>query len=739
MKRLIFSLTLLCSLNLFAQDKKSANFTGFYQVEFYPTRKMKIAWENNKLSFELVGQGKTVLELLSGNTYKVVGIPNSTIEFIQDSLGKTIKFVWNHNPFKGVWARVSGTSDTANSVPANIKPYLGKYAVKGNGYQVIQIFAENDHLVSKIPDEVGIPYYPATKNNFIFKYGDYQASYEFVPDKKGIMTRINSSESGPIPCIKIMDTVAGAKKFKHNLAERRGFTLADTLQGTLSSLRSCYDVLFYDLNVTVDIDAKSIRGSNGLRFRAVQDFSELQIDLFANMKIEKILFHNDTLAFTRKFDAVFIRFPQTIKRDARDEIQIFFSGKPQLPDITTLSGGFFWVQDLNGKPWIEVVTQGAGASLWWPCKDHLSDKPDSMHMTVTVPSGLTAISNGQLVGKSELPDKQTRFQWAVHYPMNTYSAVLYIGDYVHVSDVYDDNGIRFPLNYYYLPYNAETARKIIGYVKPMLSFYQKEFGPYPFSGDGYALVESPYGMEHQSAVSVGSYTKPDNQKTFDFIEMQRILWHESAHEWWGNSVTCSDYADFWIHESFASYAEVLCKRNFYGKAAEDSLLLDQPSDNILPIIGYYGVNDFHMGDMYTKGTRMIATLRCVMNNDSLFFNMLRGLQKHFAYQSISTKDVVEFINSITGSDHTYLFDQYLKYPKIPVLNLSLHQTGSGLDVRFQWKADVADFRLPVKVSTGKDSFFINPTTEWKTLHFENTRIEDFHLDQIHEYYNLKME
>ena len=193
--------------------------------------------------------------------------------------------------------------------------------------------------------------------------------------------------------------------------------------------------------------------------------------------------------------------------------------------------------------------------------------------------------------------------------------------------------------------------------------------------------------------------------------MQRTLWHESAHEWWGNSVTCSDYADFWIHESFASYAEVLCKRNFYGEEAGEKYLLDQPSENKEPIIGFYGVNDFHMGDMYTKGTRMIATLRCVMNNDSLFFNMLRGLQKHFAYQSVNTNDVVQFINGITGSDYTYLFDQYLKYPKIPTLNLSLKQSGSGLDIRFQWKADVADFRLPVKVSTGKDAFFIYPTTE----------------------------
>ena len=731
---------LLSNLSLFAQDKKSADFTGLYQVEFYPTRKMKVAWENNKLTFELVGQGKTALDPLNANTYTVVGIPNSTIEFIQDSLGKTIKFVWNHKPFTGVWSRVSRTSDTLNASPDNLKRYIGKYAVKGNGYQVVEILAENDHLVGRNPGEAGILYYPTSKNNFIYKYGDYQATYEFMPDKKGIMTRINSTESGPIPCIKIMDSAIRVKKFKHNLAERKGFTMADTLQGTLASLRSCYDVLFYDLDVTVDPETKSIQGTNGLRFRAMQDFSELQVDLFANMNIEKILFNDNVLTFTRKYDAVFIRFPETIKKETVGEIQIVYSGKPQLPDYSTLSGGFIWGQDKNGKPWIEVVSQGAGASLWWPCKDHLSDKPDSMHISVTIPSGLTAIANGQFVGKIDLPDQQTRFQWAVHYPINTYNAVLYIGDYAHVSDTYDQGGVQFPLNYYCLSYNLDIAKKFVKKVKPMLSLYQKDFGPYPFPRDGYALVESPYGMEHQSAVSIGTFTNPSDQSPLDSVEMQRMLWHESAHEWWGNSVTCSDYADFWIHESFASYAEVLCSEYFYGEAAAEKYLLDQPADNKEPIIGFYGVNDFHMGDMYTKGTRMIATLRCVMNNDSLFFSMLKGLQTKFAYQSVNTNDIIQFINGVTNTDYTYFFDQYLRHPAIPVLILSLKQFGKDLDVRYQWKTDLPDFRLPVKVNTtGKDPFFIYPTTAWKSLHLANTMAKNFHPDQIHEYFDLKVE
>jgi Peptidase family M1 domain/Peptidase M1 N-terminal domain len=740
MKRILFSLILLVNLSLFAQDKKSADaLTGLYQVDFYHSRLFKIAWENERLTFEIVGQGKTSLTLLSGDSYSLKGLPNSSIEFIRDGEGRAVKLIFNHQPFRGTWMRIPDSSGLTNTTVSGLQAFAGKYAIKGNTYMTQGIRAEDDHLVVQVPGELSTTFYPTTPNHFLFKYGDYTNEYEFLPGKKGIIKGFNTTESGPISCSRIIDTTGRDIKYKHIITERKRFTEADTLQGTLSPLRSCYDVLFYNLDVTIDPDTKSIHGSNELRFKSVQDFTELQIDLFANMNIEKILFHNQPLTFTRKFDAVFIHFPETIKKETQDEIQIVFSGTPQQPDMSTLSGGFLWLQDKNGKPWIEVVSQGVGASLWWPCKDHLSDKPDSMHITVTIPSGLTAISNGQFIGKTELPDKQTRFQWAVHYPINTYNAVLYIGDYTHISDLYDENGIKFPLNYYYLSYNEGTAKKIIEFVKPMLSLYQRDFGPYPFSRDGYALVESPYGMEHQSAVSVGSYTKPDNQKVFDYIEMQRMLWHESAHEWWGNAVTCSDYADFWIHETFASYAEVLSKKNFYGEEAEEKLLLDQPSDNKEPIIGFYGVNDFHMGDMYTKGARMIATLRCVMNNDTLFFNMLRGLQKKFAYQSVNTNDIVGFINEITHTDYSYLFDQYLKHPKIPTLNLSLKPSGNGIDVRYQWQADVADFRLPVKVTTGSTPFFIYPTTEWKTLHLDNTRAEDFQPEQIHEYYKLNKE
>ncbi len=738
---LFFTPILFSHILLFAQVTKPADYTGHYQVDFYPSRKLNVTRELNRLFLEIVGQGKTELIPLQGNLFKPKLIPASTIEFIRDSLGETVRFKWINPPSGGEFIRVADIDKSAipGSSPENLTTYEGKYVPKGNRYNIMLIRAEADHLISQIPGETSLDFYELSKNKFIFKKGEFSTVYEFIADKRGNFTKIKTTQTGRFYCSKISDSAPELYVAKHSFSERSGFTRADTLRGMLSPMRTCYDVAFYDLDVKIDPDSKSLEGRTKIRFRAMRDFSIFQVDLFAIMKIEKILFHNEILSFKRLDDAVFVQFPDTLKKGTVEEIQIMYSGKPQDPDIANLAGGFIWMKDKNGKPWIESVVQGSGASLWWPCKDHLSDKPDSMHISVTIPAGLTAVANGSFIGKTMLPDSLVRFQWAVHYPINNYNAVLYIGDYVHASDEYDLGTNRFPLNYYFLSYHAAQAAVYARQVRPMLDLYQNDFGPYPFPKDGYALVESPYGMEHQSAVSIGPYANAQ-EKPINTVENIRTLWHESAHEWWGNSVTCNDMADFWIHESFATYAEVLCYEKFHGMAAAEKYLKEQDPGNKEPIIGFYDVNDFHMGDMYSKGCRMIATLRTAINNDILFFSILRGIQKKYKYQSINTADIVSYFNTATGTDYTNVFDQYLRYGPIPKLIISTNPSGKDLDLRYKWVTNVKDFRLPAKLSVGSKEFqFIYPTNEWKTIHLENCRSKDLHFDTVNTYFDLQTE
>jgi aminopeptidase N len=228
-------------------------------------------------------------------------------------------------------------------------------------------------------------------------------------------------------------------------------------------------------------------------------------------------------------------------------------------------------------------------------------------------------------------------------------------------------------------------------------------------------------MEHQSAVAYGNkfrqgYAGRSGSKygiKFDFI-----IIHESAHEWWGNSVTSKDIADMWIHESFGAYAEALFVECVYGRDAMMDYINAKKYDvrNDRPIIGPYDVNQEGSGDMYPKGALMLHTLRSVLDNDSLWFALLRGLATTFRHRTVTTGDVVGFVNKAAGEDYTYLFDQYLRHSTIPRLDVTLLCKGDSLSARYRWRADSPDFRMPVKVTTSPGSFaFLRPTSSWHTV------------------------
>lgn len=427
---------------------------------------------------------------------------------------------------------------------------------------------------------------------------------------------------------------------------QNGFTRADTLRGKLTPLRTCYDVSFYNLDVKVDISNKFISGSNQMRFRVVEPFDKMQVDLYANMQIHKIVYGIKELPYTREFNAVFIQFPEFLKPGKEQAITIYYSGKPKEPNwAIPMDGGFLWDKDKNGDPWVQVVCQGSGASLWWPNKDHQSDEPDSAKISVTVPKGLMNISNGRLTGKTELPGNWTKYDWKVSYPINNYNITLNIGKYAHLQDTYITND-TLTLDYYFMPYNLEKANLLFAEVKPMLTYLEKNYGKYPFPNDGFTLMESLYPMEHQSAVSIGKF--PDGEITDADDLPQSLMWHEASHEWWGNSVTCSDIADMWIHEAFAEYSEALMMKARFGNEGELGYMQGLPERVVgkEPIIGVYDVNHIHYNiqDMYSKGGLVLHTFKQVLNNDSLWQSILYGIQQEFKYQTITTPGLVSYIN-----------------------------------------------------------------------------------------------
>lgn len=532
------------------------------------------------------------------------------------------------------------------------------------------------------------------------------------------------------------DTVV--KKTVHVSNRQNGFTRGDTLRGKLTPLRTCYDVTFYHLDVDVDLDKRSINGNNIIRYKVIEPFKRMQIDLYENMNIDKILYKGKRLPYSREYNAVFVEFPEEQVKDSQGEIKIYYGGIPQTPDFSIpMNGGVLWDKDSLGNPWAQVVCQGSGASLWWPNKDHQSDEPDSMKIWITVPSEFTDVSNGRLIRKTPLPNNKTRYEWYVSYPINNYNVTFGIGKYAHFTDQYisDDT---LTIDYYVMQYNVDRAKKMFTQVKPMLEVFEKNFGKYPFKRDGFTLVESPYPMEHQSGVCIGKITHETSGGA------NTLMWHETAHEWWGNSITSKDIADMWIHEAFATYAEIQVAEHRFGKDAVHHLIQEQMNavKNAEPVIGVYDVNHvfYDIGDMYSKGSLMLHTFRNVLNNDTLWVNLLRDIQKHFRYRTITSDELVAFICKRTKTDFTSLFDQYLKFTSLPTLELTFEENETELIVRYRWIADLPNFKMPVRVTTKPEQYaFIYPTTEWKVMNLKGMTEAEFEVDEENFYIDVKLD
>lgn len=514
------------------------------------------------------------------------------------------------------------------------------------------------------------------------------------------------------------------------------FSLSDSLRGSLSSYRSCYDVYYYDLNVTIDDKNKELINSyNDFYITSLEDFDNIQIDLFSNLEINSIVFNETKLNFKRKFNAVFIDFSEIIKKGENVKFRVNYDGKPREAVNPPWDGGFSWDYDKNKNPWIGVSCQGLGASSWWPCKDHQSDEPDSMRITCTVRSPLKVVSNGKLISNKsgydlKLKSKVNTSSWFVSYPINNYNVTLCAADYAHFSDYYLSNSDTLFLDYYVLTYNETKAKEHFKQVKPMLECFEEYFGQYPFINDGFSLVETPYlGMEHQSAIAYGNNYLPGYNGNKNFIaglDFDYIIVHETGHEWWGNSITTNDIADMWIHEGFCTYSEVIYVECMYGYETMLEYVNNQKRfvRNDKPIVGPYNVNKKGSNDMYQKGSLMLHTLRNLINDDELWFSILKGISIDFKYKVLDGKDIIEYINRKVDFNLSLFFNQYLFNSKIPILEYKIQKEGREYVLLYRWNA-IKDFDMKLLINDGEKNIWISPNSEWKEYTIGNVDIKNF--------------
>ncbi|MGO4773814.1 M1 family metallopeptidase [Flavobacterium sp. W22_SRS_FK3] len=496
------------------------------------------------------------------------------------------------------------------------------------------------------------------------------------------------------------------------------FTHQDTLRGSITPERAWWDLLYYHLDIKVNTHDKSISGSNTVRYKVLKKHKKMQIDLQEPMKISKVIQDGKDLNFNREGNVFFIDLIEDQKVGETKEIVISYQGIPKEAIKPPWDGGITWKKDKNGKDFIASSCQGLGASVWWPCKDHMYDEVENMLISVNVPGNLTDVSNGRLQSLKKEKDGTKTYNWYVSNPINNYGVNINIGDYVNFSEKYKGEKGNLDCDYYVLRDNLVLAKEQFKDVPKMLKAFEYWFGPYPFYEDSYKLVEAPYlGMEHQSSVTYGNqyrngYLGRDLSGTGWGLKFDFIIIHESGHEWFANNITYKDIADMWIHESFTNYSESLFLEYYYGKeaAAEYVIGCRKNIQNDIPIVGHYNVNNEGSGDMYPKGANMLHMIRQIINDDLKWRSILRGLNSTFYHQTVTSKQIEDYVNDQSGINFNRVFVQYLTTTQIPVLEY-IFKDGF---FDYHWTNCVAEFDMPVKVKLNGSEVWLKPTAEWKS-------------------------
>ena len=488
-------------------------------------------------------------------------------------------------------------------------------------------------------------------------------------------------------------------------------TERNRLLGDLLPERACYDVKHYMINMDIDVKKKYIKGFVDITATATDDFTQLQVDLARKMRLNGVYFLDQKLKTSRKEDAVFVEFPK-VTQGENITFRVEYEGKPLEAKNPPWDGGFVWEKDKKGRPYVSIACEGDGAGLWWPLKDHIADEPDDgATMTFTVPEELFCVSNGRLLDLTANQKNKTKtYTWTVNNPINNYNISVQLGHYVSIQDTIYRNGGVETLNYYVLDYHEEVATNHFKQSKDIIRFFEKYFGDFQWWDDGYKLVEVSYlGMEHQSAVTYGNNwnnwrgTRSWTSKYYGIVD--GLLFHETAHEWWGNSITASDPAHMWIHEGMAVYSEAMYIEDKLGYNVMVDFLLDKRKGirNKLPVVGPINSNYWAFGDSYVKGAWIMHTLRHVIDDDELWFDILKSFAVKNAKSHVSTEDFLNHVIYKTRYNFQLIFYQYFYTHKPPVFEY--YQDGNKFFYR--WDA-VSGFDMPIDINLNGNELRISP-------------------------------
>jgi aminopeptidase N len=475
-----------------------------------------------------------------------------------------------------------------------------------------------------------------------------------------------------------------------------GFSLDVYSGGKLSSNQAAMDVTHYTIKLKVDPYKQTISGIVNISFILIGKPDKIEIDLLDDFHVSGTAIDGMNLSFTHKNHKILIEYPG-LDLFKTHYLEIKYSGKPPVAKNPPWDGGFTWEKSEDGHPWIAVSCQTNGAYIWYPCKDHPSDKPDGVDISITVPDPLTVAANGVIQSIHSEGDKWTTWHWRTEYPISTYNVNFTAGYF----EVVERTGyiLDKPLNmvYYVLPEKRDGAEGLLKDAEEYLNFYARNFGQYPWMKEKFGLVHTPYwGMEHQTINAYGNNYKK-TKLGYDFL-----MFHEMGHEWWGNYLSVADWADFWIHEGFDTYAEALYIEERFGKKTAKSFVNNRYKKNIQneqAVVPERNTSTEYKtdNDVYYKGAHILHSLRYLIGDEVLRESLKEFIQmpKELPQNQTSTKEFISLIHNNSGQNIQWFFNQYLFKNDLPVLIVEEEIIKNKKFIDLWWEND--GFKMPVEI------------------------------------------
>jgi aminopeptidase N len=477
-----------------------------------------------------------------------------------------------------------------------------------------------------------------------------------------------------------------------------------------------YDVNFYFIDLEATNKSTYLRGSSTLHAKRIAE----EIDTFVVELSQKLyadsVFLQETkqTLFYQQGDLLKIAVQPGMKKEAEYRLKVYYQG-------ASGTGGFFGGISSVNAPFVNkrityTLSEPYQAKDWFPVKQNLKDKADSVWIFITVDSTLKAGSNGLLTAIRPLADGKNRYEWKSNYPIAYYLLSITVGDYIDYSYYakLSDNDSVLVQNYIYnFPGNLENNKADIDQTGVFLKLYSDVFGKYPFAKEKYGHCEAPMGggMEHQTMTTLSS---------FEF----GLVSHELAHQWFGDYLTCGTWQDIWINEGFASYAEYIALEGL--KTKEDAIAWLDEAHNYAINYPYSGIylsaeesqdvsRMFNYGLTYKKGGAIIHMLRYEINNDSLFFAIIKDYLKSFGNSTATGADFRQVVEKHTGEDFGWFFEQWYYGKGHPIFVTNWRQIGDTLIITSS------------QTSSADDNSFFRTHLDYR-IHYKNGETEDIRVN-----------